>query len=95
MFDIVLKPEAEKDLRRLKRYHARQIMDAMDRHLRHEPDRTSSTTIKRLRGKQSTAYRLRVGEYRIFYDVHESSVQVARILHKEETAEFYLPGEPR
>ena len=91
MFEIDLKPTAQQDLRRLKRFHARLISDAIERHLRCDPDRTSKTSIKKLRGKQSTTYRLRVGEFRVFYDVGEGAVEIVRILHKTETAEFYFP----
>jgi mRNA-degrading endonuclease RelE of RelBE toxin-antitoxin system len=38
-------------------------------------------------------FRLRVGDYRIFFDVLEDVVSVVAILHKDETPEFYAEGE--
>jgi len=64
------------------------ILDALETHLRHDPERVSRNRIKRLRGKQHATYRLRVAEYRVFYDVLEGQV-VVTILHKRETALFY------
>jgi mRNA interferase RelE/StbE len=93
MFDIQLKVQAIRSLRKIKPFHARQILDAVEQHLRLEPERTSMTRIKRLRGKQQATFRLRVGDYRIFYDVLERVVSVTEILHKDETPRFYEQDE--
>src|SRR5262249_29995995 len=47
-----------------------------------EPDQTIARTV-------SAAYRLRVGNYRVFYDVAEKEAVVISVLHKQETASFY------
>ena len=93
MFDVVVRPTALRQLRRLRRVDAVAILDALDLYLRHEPDRPNRTRIKRLRGKQDATYRLRVGEYRVFYDVGESVVTVI-VLHKRDTALFYREERP-
>jgi mRNA-degrading endonuclease RelE of RelBE toxin-antitoxin system len=89
MFQIVFRPEAITRLKTLKRVSAVAILDAIERHLREEPEKTSRTLIKRLRGHQDTVFRLRVGDYRVFYDVIEDRVAIAQILHKSETPAFY------
>ncbi|MFQ5684254.1 MAG: type II toxin-antitoxin system RelE/ParE family toxin [Candidatus Binatia bacterium] len=89
MFAIVFKPEALRKIKRLKRYHAVAILDAIEVHLRAEPEKTSRGSIKRLRGKQQTTFRLRVQDYRVFYDVIEDRVEIIQILHKSETEDFY------
>jgi mRNA-degrading endonuclease RelE of RelBE toxin-antitoxin system len=89
MFRIVVRPRAAAQIRRLRRVDAVAILDAMEVHLRHEPERLSRSRIKRLRGSHAATYRLRVGDYRIFYDVGEGGVVVIAVLHKRETAEFY------
>jgi len=89
MFEIIFKPEAIRQLRKIKRYYARAILDAIARHLKEEPEKTSRTSIKRLRGQQDTAFRLRVQDYRIFYDVIEDRVEIVQILHTSETQAFY------
>ena len=39
-------------------------------------------------GKQDATYRLRVGEYRVFYDVGEGVVTVVAVFHKRDTVRF-------
>ena len=73
----------------MKRFYAVAILDAIERHLREEPEKTSRTSIKRLRGHQGTVFRLRVADYRVFYDVIEDRVEIVQILHKSETPSFY------
>ena len=61
MFRIVVRPRAATQIRRLRRVDAVAILDAVESHLRHEPDRVSRSRIKRLRGRLTATYRLRVG----------------------------------
>lgn len=89
MFRIAVRPSAAQQIRRLRRVDAVAIIDALEARLRDEPERVSRARIKRLRGKQDATYRLRVGEYRVFYDVLERQVIVTAVLHKRETAAFY------
>ncbi len=93
---MILKPNAIRDLDRLRKYDATWISDTIERHLTREPQNTSRGRIKRLRGQQAADYRLRVGDYRVFYtvDVEAFAVFVLRVLHKEETAEFYREEGP-
>lgn len=94
MFEVVVQPTALQQLRRLRRVDATAILDALHRYLRHEPDRPNRSRIKRLRGKQDATYRLRVGEYRVFYDVGEGVVTVVAVLHKRDTVRFYREEGP-
>lgn len=88
-YEIVLAPEAVEDLRSLKANVRAQTQDAMERHLRHEPTKTSKTRIKRLRGLSHPEYRLRVGsDVRVFYDVIEDTVEVLAIVPKSEADEW-------
>jgi mRNA interferase RelE/StbE len=86
MFRIVVRPLAAEQICRV---DAVAIVDAIETHLRHEPDRVSRSRIKRLRGRRTATYRLRVGNFRIFYDVAEAEVVVIAVLHKRDTAAFY------
>ena len=96
MFEIVVKPGALRQLGRLRRFDGAAILDAIEEHLGREPERPSRSRIKRLRGEQDATYRLRVGDFRVFYDVDENVVTVVAVLHKDETREFYRKerGEP-
>jgi len=88
-FEIVLAPEAVVDLRRLTANLRTTVRTALETHLRHEPDKTSRSRIKRLRGLLRPQYRLRVGEVRVFYDVSGTTVEVLAIVAKSE-AEAWL-----
>ncbi|MFH1575172.1 MAG: type II toxin-antitoxin system RelE/ParE family toxin [Acidobacteriota bacterium] len=94
--EIILAPEAADDLRRLKAHWRVEVKDAIEKHLRHEPTKTSRSRVKRLRGLSKPQYRLRVGGIRVFYDVSVSSVEVLAIVEKSQ-AEAWLEqaGEPK
>jgi addiction module RelE/StbE family toxin len=95
-YSVVLKPPAVRDLDRLRRYDAAMILDGIEVFLSHEPARESRSRIKRLRGQQQADYRLRLGDYRVFYTVDKGDqrVDVLRVLHKRETEEFYEETQP-
>ena len=90
-YTIILKRSAIADLDGLRKYDATQIANAMERHLQHDPTKESKSRIKRLRGLSSPDYRLRVGDYRVFYAVDEDGrrVDVLRVMHKDQTASYY------
>ena len=58
------------------------VRDAIEQHLRYEPEKTSKSRIKRLRGISRPQYRLRIGEIRVFYDVVEQDVEILAIIPK-------------
>jgi prevent-host-death family protein len=72
-FEIVLAPEAVEDLRALKANVRAEVRTALETHLRHEPEKTSRSRIKRLRGLRRPQYRLRSADVRIFYDISHDS----------------------
>ena len=84
-YEIVLAPEAVEDLQNLKAYIRAEVRDSIERHLRHQPTKTSQSRIKRLRGLSRPQYRLRVGDdIRVFYDVTELTVEVLAVVPKSE-----------
>ena len=86
--EILLAPEAVEDLRGLRADLRATVRDAIERHLRHEPRKTSRSRIKRLRGLRRPQYRLRVDEIRVYYDVVENRVEVLAIVTKAEGAKW-------
>ena len=90
-YEIILKRSAIADLDALRKYDASQIADAMEKHLLHDPTKESKSRIRRLRGISNPDYRLRVGDYRVFYNVddHARRVDVLRVMHKDQTLPFY------
>ena len=84
------------DLDDIRAFYREEILDGIEEHLRYEPTRESRSRIKRLELLDSPAYRLRVGDYRVFYDVDEISgeVVVLRVLSKEESLVYLVKLEP-
>ena len=95
-YEIVLKRSAIADMDRLRKYYATQVADGMEKHLQHEPIKISKTRIRRLRGISNPDYRLRIGEYRAFYNVDEEArrVEVLRVMHTDETLAYYKELKP-
>ncbi len=87
-FEINLAPEANDDFKSLKARERVAVRDAIERHLRHEPTKTSRSRIKRLRGMRRPQYRLRVEQVRIFYDVTDDAVEVLAIVEKSGAAQW-------
>ena len=83
-YEITLAPEAERDYKKLKAAIRAEVRDSLEVHLRHEPMKTSKSSIKRLRGLAQPQYRLRVGDLRVFYDVEGDSVLVLAIILKSD-----------
>ena len=94
--EITLAPEAIDDFRSLSANLRATVRDALESHLRHEPEKTSKSRIKRLRGLRRPQYRLRIGDVRVFYDVSGTTVEVLAIVAKSEAvtwlAQFGSPG---
>ena len=90
-YKIILATEAVEDFRRLTARDRSSIRDALQRHLRYEPGKESRSSIKRLRDVVRPQYRLRVGDFRVFYDVVEDAVEVLAIVSKAE-ADGWLEG---
>ena len=81
-YEIIFAPEAVQDFKRLSARDRSIVRDAIEQHLRYEPEKTSKSRIKRLRGISRPQYRLRIGEIRVFYDVLEPDVEILAIIPK-------------
>jgi mRNA interferase RelE/StbE len=87
-YEIILAPEAVQDLKLLDAYQRTKLKDLIEVHLRHEPTKTSKSRIKRLRGLRRPQYRLRIDDFRIFYDIEEDRVEILAIILKSKAAEW-------
>ena len=72
-FRVQFTPDAANQLRGLRAADRAKIAEQCLRILGVNPCLEGRTRVKRLRGDVFPSYRLRVGEYRIFYDVEEAS----------------------
>jgi mRNA-degrading endonuclease RelE of RelBE toxin-antitoxin system len=87
-YEIILAPEAVEDLQRLPVRERSTVRDAIERHLRYEPEKVSRSSIKRLREIDRPQYRLRVGEIRVFYDVSEDTVEILALIPKSQASQW-------
>ena len=87
-YEVVFAADAVDDLERIKKFYAKQITNRIDTILLQRAEYVTRSSVKKLRGFESL-YRLRVGDYRIFYQVQSNEVTVLRVLSKDKEAEFY------
>jgi mRNA-degrading endonuclease RelE of RelBE toxin-antitoxin system len=87
--EIIFAPMAIDDLRSLRAFDRAAVKDAIEQWLRFEPERVSKSRIKRLRKMKHPQYRLRVGEYRVHYDVTAGRVVIVSVVLKSD-AEIWL-----
>jgi mRNA-degrading endonuclease RelE of RelBE toxin-antitoxin system len=89
MFRIEFTPEALADFRSLRRFDQEQIMEAIEIQLPHQGT-TLSRNRKRLRPNQLAEWVLRIGDFRVFYDVSldDSRVKIEAIGFKQGSTLF-------
>jgi len=86
--EIIFAPDADEALRKIRAYDRVAVLEAIERHLRHEPTRASKSRIKVLRDLRHPRYRLRIGDLRVFYDVAPGQVEIVALVTKAEAAEW-------
>lgn len=79
--------DAIEDLRHLRKTYQVKVLDRIERHLAYEPGRQSKSRMKRLRAATFPPYRLRVDQFRIYYDIDEPNrvVMVYGIMPKDQS----------
>lgn len=91
-YDIVFAPQAVQDLLALRAKERGEVLDAIETHLRFEPEKVSKSRIKRLQGLTWPQYRLRIGSIRAFYDViyapEGGTVEVLAVREKDEAMKW-------
>lgn len=80
-YTVEIKPQARKGFRRLDAQTRVRILDALDV-LTNDP--ANAAGVKRLQGREG--YRLRVGDYRVIYEINDGTlvVLVLRVGHRRE-----------
>ncbi len=83
-YEIQYSNDAVEDVRALRAYDQRKIVTAIETHLSHVPTQVSRTSIKRMVQPFWSQFRLRVEDFRVYYDVDETTrvVSVLRVLEK-------------
>lgn len=76
VYTIVFKPQATKDLKRMSTDHASRVVariEAMSIDLHGDVKRLTDFTPE---------YRLRVGEYRVLFEIEKGTIVIYRVLHR-------------
>ena len=84
-FLIEFEREAQRDLERLEKENRLKILEEIQKYLSTTPFQPVKTRLKRMNGFKPTLYRLRVGDYRVYYRIKEQCVVILGVLHKKET----------
>ncbi|MFI5382471.1 MAG: type II toxin-antitoxin system RelE/ParE family toxin [Tepidisphaerales bacterium] len=87
-YEVDFDPQAVADMKRLRTFAKTAVLDTVERVLTVSPAQTGRSRIKRLRGLDRPQYRLRVGEFRVFYDVEGDGVYVLRVLAKSDVDDY-------
>ncbi|MEW6619655.1 MAG: type II toxin-antitoxin system RelE/ParE family toxin [bacterium] len=75
MFEIKITVRAEEDLRYFRKHEQKTILDTIENQLIWEPT-TETKNRKALVPNDLSRWELRIGEYRVFYDVDEDTFTV-------------------
>lgn len=84
-FSIEVSPHAERDLATLPSAIAHLILEEIRARLSTKPTREMKTRVKRLIGFSPPLYRLRVGDYRVYYRVTLQHVVILSVFHKKDS----------
>lgn len=82
-FRVDLSQDAIDDLKHLRAHDRAAVIDRMKSVLTVAPEREGKSLVKLLRQPAPAQYRMRVGNYRVFYNVVDGAVEVVRVVHKE------------
>lgn len=93
MFRLTITRTALDDLRELRKLDQEQIRDAIDSQLPHEPNRETRNR-KRLRPNPLADWELRVGTFRVFYDIDEAAAEVRIVaVGRKRGNQLFIRGE--
>ena len=83
-YQIRYAAQAADDVRGLRAFDRKLIVELIEQHLLFEPTRISRSKIERMEQPFWSQYRLRGGDFRVYYDVDEPAriVLVVRVLYK-------------
>ncbi|HYF49912.1 MAG TPA: type II toxin-antitoxin system RelE/ParE family toxin [Planctomycetota bacterium] len=89
MYRVDFSEDADRQLQKMRAYDRASVVAQIREVLTVNPTLESKGRVKKLRQPAPTQYRLRVRDYRIFYDVEDKTVHIRAILSKSDTADYY------
>ena len=85
-FSIELSPAASRDLDDLEMGTVTKVLS--DLRILQENPFPKGKLIKKIKGKKTTFYRLRIDKFRVFYEIQRANIVILRILGKKEADRF-------
>ena len=85
-FSIELSPAASRDLDDLEMGTVTKVLSDL-RTLQENPF-PKGKLIKKIKGRKTTFYRLRIDKFRVFYEIQPANIVILRILSKKEADRF-------
>ncbi|MDP3259482.1 MAG: type II toxin-antitoxin system RelE/ParE family toxin [Thermodesulfovibrionales bacterium] len=87
-FKVVFSPAAQHDVEKLEIGIALQLAKDVRNYLEISPFPFGKTRIKRLTGFEPPLYRLRSGDFRVYYRIYQKEVAILAITHKKDSEKF-------
>lgn len=84
-FEVIFSPSAQRELERLEVDIALQITKSMKTYLETSPLPFGKTRIKKLTGFDPPLYRLRSGDFRVYYRILSRKIIILSITHKKDS----------
>ncbi len=93
MYEIIYTQASLADLKWFKKHEQVQIIDAINTHLKYQPDR-ETRNLKRMKSNLYAQWELRIGNFRILYNI-EQEVQIVEIqrLGEKQGNQFFFRGQ--
>ena len=93
MYQTEFSPESLEDLRLFRKFDAKRIFEEIETQLAHQPEQETRNR-KRLRPNKLAEWELRIGDFRVFYevDVDNAIVKIVAVGYKEGN-KFFIRGE--
>lgn len=76
IYVIEIAPDAIEDLKALRKFEQRRVLDEIETQLRYEPT-VETRNRKRLRPNEIAEWELRVGRFRVFYNSDQTAMTVS------------------
>lgn len=71
-YSIIFTPRARDNFKIMRKSDQQKIVDGIETQLRHQPDRVTRNR-KKLEENPLAPWELRLGDFRVFYDIHEEN----------------------
>lgn len=87
-FKVVFSPSAQREIEGYEAEDALQLVKDVKRYLESSPLPFGKTRIKKLTGFIPPLYRLRSGDFRVYYRIVSKEVVILAITHKKDSEKF-------